>query len=89
MGDLFGPCVARSTSLKLHHTWQFLEPVEAGNHTMLLRFSTLGTSKYVEFQHCDNSGESIIGKLWMKGRREGWVSKLRGTGSKLNLVHHA
>ena len=30
----------------------------------------------VEIQHCDNSGEPIIGKLWSKGRREGWVGKL-------------
>ena len=32
----------------------------------------------VEIQHCDNSGEPIIGKLWSKGRREGWVGKPLG-----------
>ena len=45
----------------------------------------------VEIQHCDYSGEPIIGKLWSKGRREGWVGKtvvsMGGTVSKLNLVH--
>ena len=46
----------------------------------------------VEIQHCDNSGEPIIGKLWSKGHREGWVRgktvvSMGGTVSKLNLVH--